>query len=190
MPDPVAANPDADGLVGGCTIWPSPILPGANYRFADGQILSRSAYSLLYSRYGTAHNTGGETADEFRLPNLNGRVPVGRDTGDAQLDTVGETGGAKAATMPAHGHGLTGSPALGTLAVNPASHTHQGYDFSPSAAAGAATWGWNLSGASSTAASLAVAGAGGIGTLAVGDAAGSGDNMPPFVVTNYIIKVL
>jgi microcystin-dependent protein len=43
------------------------------------------------------------------VPNLKGRVPVGRDTAQTEFDALGETGGAKTHTlttgeMPAHTH--------------------------------------------------------------------------------------
>jgi microcystin-dependent protein len=85
-------SPDADGLVGGITWWPSPTLPGPKYLWPEGQLLSREAYSRLFSRIGTAFNTGGEAGDVFRLPNLTGRMAVYQGS-DAAFDTLG--GGAR-----------------------------------------------------------------------------------------------
>lgn len=174
-------NPDADGPVGMCVEWPSSVLPNAKWMFAEGQVLKRVDYGLLFARYGTTHNVGGEAGDEFRLPNFKGRTAFGYDPAQTEFDTIGETGGSKAATMPTHGHALTGAPS-----ISPASHTHKGYT-GYSVAAGALTvYGWDLAGSDSGSATLAVA----AGSLAVSDATGSGDNLPPYIVAPRIVKVL
>lgn len=81
----------------------------SGWLLCDGSTVSQSTYSDLYALVTTLYNTGGEAAGFFRLPNLKGRVPVGRDSGDTSFDTMGETGGAKTHTlttseMPAHTH--------------------------------------------------------------------------------------
>jgi microcystin-dependent protein len=60
------------------------------------------------------------------LPNLKGKVPVGRDSADVSFDSMGETGGAKTHTLtsaesgvPAHGHANTA-----TFNGTAASHNH------------------------------------------------------------------
>jgi microcystin-dependent protein len=61
-------------------------------------------YADLYAAIGTAFNTGGETGDQFRVPDLRGRFPAGYHfpVGDAEGDfaAIGETGGNKS-----HDHG-------------------------------------------------------------------------------------
>lgn len=58
----------------------------------DGSLHSASAYPELFSVIG---NTYGGDLDQFRVPNLNGRVPVGRDTSDTDFSVRGRTGGSK-----------------------------------------------------------------------------------------------
>lgn len=90
-------------FAGGSTSVPS------GWLLCDGSTVSQTTYADLYALVTTVYNTGGEPAGFFRLPNLKGRIPVGRDSSDAAFDTLGETGGAKTHTlttseMPAHTH--------------------------------------------------------------------------------------
>jgi microcystin-dependent protein len=90
----------------------------------EGQEVSISTYTNLYNAltstgsvfpYGANTNgSGGAGSTHFRLPNLKGRIPVGRDSAQTEFDTLGETGGAKSVTLtaaesglPAHNHGVT-----------------------------------------------------------------------------------
>lgn len=79
----------------------------------DGSVVSQTTYAALYAVIGTAFNTGGEGVGNFRLPDMRGRVPVGKNT--ATFATLGATGGAEtvtltAAQIPSHTHsGTTGS---------------------------------------------------------------------------------
>lgn len=93
--------------------------------FAQGQTVAQDDYPDLFSVVGTAYNTGGEGAGNFRLPDLRGRVPVGRNAADTSFDTLGETGGAKTVTlttgqMPAHDH----DQAPHSHGVNDPEHEH------------------------------------------------------------------
>ena len=40
------------------------------FLMAGGTVHKRTAYQALFKRIGTKYNTGGEGADEFRLPNI------------------------------------------------------------------------------------------------------------------------
>jgi microcystin-dependent protein len=90
----------------------------------DGRKLSRTTYAALFAVLGTAFNTSGETASEFRLPDFRGRTPVGLDNMSAlmgaggviaSLTTLGQKLGAATHTltiseMPNHDHATgTGS---------------------------------------------------------------------------------
>lgn len=74
------------------------VLP-SGYLWADGTVLNRADEPALFARIGTAYNTGGETALQFRLPNRKGRVGIGRDASQTEFDTLGETGGSKTRTI-------------------------------------------------------------------------------------------
>jgi microcystin-dependent protein len=87
--------------------WVSNTLP-ANWLLCDGSAVSRSTYSSLFAAIGTQYGVGDGTAT-FNLPNLKGRVAVGRDSAQTEFDVLGETGGAKTHTlttaqMPSHTH--------------------------------------------------------------------------------------
>lgn len=78
------------------------------YLLCDGSAVSRTTYADLFAAIGTAYGAGNGTTT-FNLPNMKGRVPVGRDAAQSEFDTLGETGGAKTHTlteaeMPEHNH--------------------------------------------------------------------------------------
>lgn len=86
----------------------------------DGSVVSQVTYANLYAVVLGTYNTGGEGIGNFRLPNIKGRVIVGRDASDSDFNVLGETGGAKTHTlteseMPSHDH--TGS-------ISGGSHEH------------------------------------------------------------------
>ena len=75
----------------------------------QGQALSRTnpLYTRLWSAISTNYGVG-DGSTTFNVPNLQGRIPVGKDA-TVDFDTLGETGGAKTHTlvqseMPAHTH--------------------------------------------------------------------------------------
>lgn len=87
---------------------------------ADGQAVSRSTYSGLFSCIGTAFG-GGDGSTTFNVPDLRGRFAQGR-AASGTASSLNEAGGALDHThTAAHGHGIAtdGGHAPGT-----ASHTH------------------------------------------------------------------
>lgn len=79
----------------------------------DGTAVSRTTYATLFAIISTTYGTG-DGSTTFNLPNLKGRVPVGRDAADTSFDVLGETGGAKTHTLtsaesgvPAHTHPIS-----------------------------------------------------------------------------------
>lgn len=136
--------------------------PPANWLLADGSAVSRSVYSSLFAVIGTQYGVGNGTTT-FNLPDLRGRVPVGKNGGT--FGTLGATGGAETHTltiseMPRHAHTLNGN--LGISAGTPNAPSY-------SAAANNNT-----------------------GLVAGGQAYQGGDqphnNLQPYQVVNYIIK--
>lgn len=72
----------------------------------DGAAYSPTAFPELYAAIGVTY---GGTAAAPLLPNLKGRIPVGKDAAQAEFDVLGETGGTKTETltiaqMPRHQH--------------------------------------------------------------------------------------
>jgi microcystin-dependent protein len=158
------------GTGSGDTLEAGTVIPYAGlnaptgWLMCDGSAVSRSTYATLFSAIGTTYGSG-DGSTTFNLPDLRGRVVVGKGQGSGLTNRV------LAATGGEESHILT-------VAELP-SHTHQlsnlGYQ------AGGITNPKSLMPASQT--SNAV--------LQVSDATGSGqahENMPPFVVLNYIIK--
>jgi len=82
------------------------------YNFCNGQTLSISVYTALFSLIGT--NYGGDGVSNFNLPDLQGRVPIGQGQGPGlPAYYIGENGGSENATlqainMPAHIHDASG----------------------------------------------------------------------------------
>ena len=74
----------------------------------DGSLLEQSDYPELFEVIGTTYGYYSRT--DFRLPDIRGRVPVGKST-DTDFNELGKTGGEKEVTltveqMPAHRHDL------------------------------------------------------------------------------------
>jgi microcystin-dependent protein len=81
---------------------------------ADGSAVSRTTYATLFTAISTTYGTG-DGSTTFNLPNLKGKVPVGRDSADTAFDVLGETGGAKTVDV-SHSH----------TANSAGSHSHGG----------------------------------------------------------------
>lgn len=83
--------------------------PSSDFLPCDGRILSKSDYPVLFNRIGHTH---GGTGNDFKLPDLRDRAPVG--VGNTVL--AGNLGGAATVTvgignLPEHNHAVS-------LAVN------------------------------------------------------------------------
>ena len=113
-----AVDPD----IGTIKLHPSNSIP-SGWLICDGAAISRVTYAPLFGVVGTTFGVG-DGSTTFNIPNLKGRFVVGRDSGQVEFDTMGETGGAKTVTLtttelPAHSH------TVGTLAnAAESAHTH------------------------------------------------------------------
>jgi microcystin-dependent protein len=98
------------------------MLTGANFcprgwAQADGQILSISQNTALFSLFGTTYGGNGQTT--FALPDLRGRAPIHQGTGPGLSPYVeGQVGGQESFTlnvsqMPAHNHSVQASNVTG-----------------------------------------------------------------------------
>lgn len=142
----IASNPDFSGTITALIENKFVSQPGIIKKYAglsaptgwflcEGQELQITSYQNLYNTltatgtvfpYGANTNGSGSAGTtHFRLPNLKGRIPVGRNSADADFDTLGENSGVKTVTlseaqMPVHSHANT----LGTATVASSSHTH------------------------------------------------------------------
>lgn len=84
----------------------------------QGQAVSRTTYAALFAICSTTYGSG-DGSTTFNLPNLQGNVPVGYKSGDANFGTLGATGGEKTHVLttteiPSHTHtlGAAGSTKL------------------------------------------------------------------------------
>lgn len=76
----------------------------------EGQELSRTDYSKLFSIIGTVYGSG-DGSTTFNLPNIKGKIPIGINTSDNDFGILGKTGGNKTHTqtvneMPSHYHNM------------------------------------------------------------------------------------
>lgn len=140
------------------------------YVEANGSNVSRTEYPLLFLIYGTKFGAG-DGSTTFGKPDMRGRAPIGAGTGSGlTARTLADTGGFETHTLstseiPAHDHG----PGSGTIFRN-SSAVNSGH-----AAGGPTTGGVATNSQSSTTASTG--------------GGGSHNNMQPFLVTMWIIRV-
>lgn len=105
--------------VGSIVLWGANS-PPTGWLVCDGRSLNRADYPALFALIGTTY--GSVSGTTFSLPDLRGRVPVGRDTsaitGDAGrigaswADNLGQSGGTDTVTLtvseiPSHTHQYT-----------------------------------------------------------------------------------
>lgn len=107
---------DIQGAVSGDTLPIGAIMPFGsdtipdNWLLCNGQAVSRTTYQELFNTIGITYGTG-DGFTTFNLPDLQGKIPVGKDENDTDFDTLGNTGGEKEHTltineMPSHSHML------------------------------------------------------------------------------------
>jgi len=106
------------------------------YLLCDGRAISRTTYSKLFSVIGTTYGAG-DGSTTFNLPNIAGKVAVGKDESD--FTTLGQTGGSvnsklTTSNLPSHSHTVTPTGTIkstftGTSATtsNNGSHFHRIY---------------------------------------------------------------
>lgn len=96
-------------MIGEIKLWPSNTIPDG-WLLCDGTAFAPSDYPELFDLIGFTY--GGVHPDAFRVPDLQGRVPVGQKPGDADFNSLGGIGGEKTHTltvegMPQHNHTWT-----------------------------------------------------------------------------------
>jgi microcystin-dependent protein len=159
----------------------------------EGQEVSIATYTNLYNAltttgtvfpYGANTNgSGGAGSTHFRLPNLKGRIPVGRDSAQTEFDSLGETGGAKSVTLtsaqsglPAHSHG-----------INDPSHSHY-LDWRNNINVANFTGAFGSVGSNSPGNTYGATTGITINNNTATNAAEAHNNLQPYVVINYIIR--
>lgn len=174
--------------IGEITMWATSTAP-TGWLIADGSAISRSTYSALFGVLGTSYGVG-DGSTTFNLPNLKGRVPVGRDASQTEFDTLGETGGSKTsalvvANLPAHTHTVD-SNTLDVL-YNAGSYTTgyiTGRDADNNGVIDGTTNTFGIAVGSATDHTHTISSSGGNGT-ATGD---TFSNLAPYIAINFIIR--
>ena len=170
----------------------------AGYLLCDGSTVSRTIYASLFAVLSTTYGAG-DGSTTFHLPDLRGRVPMGAGTGTGlnasgtgapsgtaqTARTRGQWGGeethlnlAAESGVPAHNHTATDSGHTHTYAVA---------DWTTAGAAGGAVGVFSAAkyytgNTGTSAANITVA------NSTAANASSRHSTVPPFVVTNYIIK--
>ena len=126
----------------------------------DGTSYTTAAYPELYSVLGYTY--GGSGAN-FNVPDLRGRMPIGPNSDSTTANTATRSIGTKGGDtrMPSHNHDIQRSNVAASSTGTDTSTVYR-----------------TLAGTGATYTTTQSAGSGG------------GENMPPFLVTNYIIKAV
>lgn len=104
----------------------------SGWLLCDGSAYATITYPDLFTVIGNQYDASAGQASpgagNFRVPIMQGRVPVGRDVGQVEFDAMGETGGVKTVTLTSGQSGLVGHThtvtATGTSDPNNANHSH------------------------------------------------------------------
>jgi len=161
------------------------------YLLCDGSSVSRDQYSALFSVIGVIYGSGDGTGT-FNLPDLQSRVPVGRNLNQSPFTSLGLTGGEITHTltipeMPTHNHtGSTDPAGAHTHTLNNNTTVQKTGNNTPSGLDGSANEIDNV-----VTLSASVNGVGDHTHTFTSTTTGGSqphNNLQPYVVLNYIIK--
>ena len=144
------------------------------YLLCDGSEYSETTYATLFGVISTTYNTGGETANHFRVPDLRGRVIAGIDSANTVLNdtssidgtALGNTGGDDVHLLSSSESGLPDHTHLSSrdsTAADPAGSNNRQINGNVNATSGV------VGGAQ--------------------DASSAHNNVQPTIILNYIIKI-
>lgn len=179
---------------GSIIAWGKATVP-QNWLLCDGSVISRTTYASLFAAIGTTYGAGNGTTT-FQLPDLRGRVPVGKNGGS--FGSLGASGGEETVTLtaaqsgsPSHTHPFSGSTNTtgahthvlsgsngGSVNLGPSVTSNSNGDFGYVLPGGRA----NSAGDHSHTFSGTTAGS------TATNASASHTNVQPYQVVNYIIK--
>lgn len=156
------------------------------YLLCDGTAVSRTTYAALWDtlRAGTSSSPygNGDGSTTFNLPDLRGRVPVGK-AASGTFATLGTTGGAESVTLTANQSGIRDH----RHAIQGASNATAGaYDDGYARGTGSLDQNFRTGGVRGL---TGTNGSNGYGSGAVtANAIDAHTNLQPYLVTNHIIK--
>lgn len=90
--------------IGTVQAWAGTSAP-AGCLLCQGQAVSRTTYSALYSVIGTKYGSG-DGSTTFNVPDMRSNIPVGYKSGDSDFGTIGKSGGSKTRSL----YALIGNP--------------------------------------------------------------------------------
>jgi microcystin-dependent protein len=119
-------------------IWPGVNLPGVSNEWlrCRGQLLDKGVFSVLYDIIGDAYANNGDVigliSNNFRLPNFQERVPVGRNPdGSGAFNVLGHKAGSENHTLSqaetplkSHSHGGTATGSISGSTGVTGAHKH------------------------------------------------------------------
>ena len=182
----------------------------SGWLICDGSAISRSTYSVLFGIISTTYGVG-DSSSTFNIPDLTGRVPVGKEGSQNRITNalvgltstaLGNVGGSQGHTLtaaqsgvPAHTHGLTMNPHNHTFVGDSHSHTlshglDSFHDISGSTPSGNFASGQTKT-TSSTQVSGTIQNSTSSGTIANNSTANASAAHPivqPSIILNYCIK--
>ena len=95
------------GPIGMIVAWGGSSMPSDSWRVCNGQAISRTDFSILYQRYGTAWGAG-DGSTTFNLPNLQDRIPMGAGATASLANQAGAaTATLTSSNLPEHTHSLS-----------------------------------------------------------------------------------
>ena len=144
----------------GASAPPQTISGVSAWLICDGAAVSRTTYAALFTTLSTTYGAGDGTTT-FNLPDLRGRMPIG-----------------------AGNENVTGNNTARVLGIKGGDTRLQAHEHTANKAGSAGGDGSGLAWSSTTLAADPIYGNGVQSSVPTG----SGGNMPPFLVTNYIIK--
>lgn len=155
---------------GAVTMFAGSSLPAGGWLWCNGQAVSRTTYATLFALIGTTYGAG-DGSTTFNLPDLRQRFPLGTGTMGGTSDpgrvTSASVGGSNANTL-----GGTGGEQTHTLTASEMDHNHALSANSTLADPGSLSY------------RLTSTTTGGVQNVT----ATAHNNMPPFIVMNFIIK--
>jgi microcystin-dependent protein len=167
--DSVSNNGEKAGTI---KLWTGSGVPDTTWAFCNGQAVNRQNYAALFARIGTTYGAG-DGINTFNLPDFRDKFAVGA----GNLYNRGSTGGTKDAVVVEHTHSITQTPhthQFGVTSFNLGSQPNLTNMIRPAAVDPKET---------STGSNANI-------TIDTTGVSGTNQNLPPYLGTNYIIKLV